>query len=80
MLIIEQHNVKRNLFFVYGGQPLHPYYEAEPSTVNNKQEFSWSKLVISYKNRGNNWFFFIQNTWISIPTAVKYACKNWNSK
>lgn len=27
-----------NFFPVYGGQNLHPYYQAEPATVNNKQD------------------------------------------
>lgn len=54
-------NAKCNLFFLYGGQLLQPYYEAEPSTGNDKQNNSAEVSLLSViKTGGNNLLFLFK--------------------
>lgn len=47
------------MFFVYGGQLLHSFNQAEPATVNNKQNNSAKVSLLSViKTRSNNCFCF----------------------
>lgn len=47
------------MFFVYGGQLLHSFNQAEPATVNNKQNNSANVSLLSViKTRSNNCFCF----------------------